>query len=62
MATGARKPTAKQTKAIAKVALEIVVNAVVPDCEALYAASEAIQQLITENCAIVQSRGKKKAK
>ena len=62
MATGARKPTANQTKAIAKVAMEMIVNSAVPDCEALYAASEAIQQLIAENCTIVKSRGKKQAK
>lgn len=54
MAKRAKKPTMKQTKAIARVAVTLLMESSVPDCQYLFAAADAIQQLIAENCSIAQ--------
>ena len=57
----AKKPTPKQIAPVAKAALSLIDQQI--DCATLFAASEAIQQLIIENnCSVAKStptKGKK---
>ena len=54
MATSRKKLTKKQRSvAVLDVAFSLVAE-MPPSCDALYAASEAIQQLIAENCPVAQ--------